>query len=94
MVKNPLANTGDMGSIPWSGRSSREGNGNPLQYSSQGNPTDRGALQAAIHGIAKRVGHSLATINKQQQSEMYRYVKLELWCPHPQNNNRMEKLAQ
>ena len=78
MVKNPLANTGDMGSIPWSGRSSREGNGNPLQYSSQGNPTDRGALQAAIHGIAKRVGHSLATINKQQQSEMYRYVKLEL----------------
>ena len=92
--KESTCQTGDMGSIPRSGRSSGEGNGNPLQYSSLGNPTDRGALQAVVHGIAKRVGHSLATINKKQQSEMYRYVKLELWCPHPQNNNRMEKLAQ
>ena len=94
VVKNPPANAGDVGLIPGLGRSPRVGNINPLQYSSLGNPTDRGALQAVVHGIAKRVGHSLATINKKQQSEMYRYVKLELWCPHPQNNNRMEKLAQ
>ena len=33
MVKNPLANAGDAGSIPGSGRSPGEGNGNPLQYS-------------------------------------------------------------
>ena len=33
VVKNHLANTGDMGSIPGSGRSPGEGNGNPLQYS-------------------------------------------------------------
>ena len=33
MVKNPSANTGDAGSIPESGRSPGEGNGNPLQYS-------------------------------------------------------------
>ena len=33
MVKNPLANAGDTGSIPGSGRSPGEGNGNPLQYS-------------------------------------------------------------
>ena len=33
MVKNPLANSGDGGSIPGSGRSPEEGNGNPLQYS-------------------------------------------------------------
>ena len=34
MVKNPTANAGDIGSIPGLGRSPREGNGNPLQYSS------------------------------------------------------------
>ena len=34
---------GDAGSIPGSGRSPREGNGNPLQYSCLGNPMDRGA---------------------------------------------------
>ena len=40
----------DMGSIPGSGRSPGEGNGNPLQYSCLENPTDRGAWQAAVHG--------------------------------------------
>ena len=32
MVKNVPANAGDLGSIPGSGRSPGEGNGNPLQY--------------------------------------------------------------
>ena len=53
MVKNPLANAGDAGSIPGSGRFPGEGNGNPLQYSSLGNPMDRGAWQAAVLGVAK-----------------------------------------
>jgi len=35
------------------GRSSGEGNGNLLQYSCLGNPTDRGAWQATVHGVAK-----------------------------------------
>jgi len=35
--------TGDVGSVPWSGRSPGEGNGNPLQYSCLENPIDRGA---------------------------------------------------
>ena len=42
------------------GRYPGEGNGNPLQYSCLENPMDRGAWQAAVHGIA-RVGHDLAT---------------------------------
>jgi len=46
-------NTGDMGSIPESGRSSGEGNGYPLQYSCLGNPMDRGAWQATVRGVAK-----------------------------------------
>ena len=43
VVKNPPANVGDIryaGSIPESGRSPGGGHGNPLQYSSLGNPTD------------------------------------------------------
>ena len=46
-------NAGDLGSIPGSGRSPGEGNGNPLQYSCLENPMDRGAWQAAVHGVAK-----------------------------------------
>ena len=57
VVKNPLAKAGDprdMGSIPRSGRSLGEGNGNRFQYSCLENPMDRGAWQATVHGVAKR----------------------------------------
>ena len=47
------ASTGDADLVPGSGRSFREGNGNPLQYSGLGNPMDRGAWQAAVHGVPK-----------------------------------------
>ena len=52
-VKNLPANAGDVGLIPVSGRSPREGNGNPLQYSCLGNSMDRGTWQAIVHGVAK-----------------------------------------
>ena len=55
-VQNLLANAGDSGSIPGSGRSPGEGNGNPLQYSCLENPMDRGALCAIVHGVSKRQG--------------------------------------
>ena len=41
---------GDPGSIPWSGRSPGEGNGNPLQYSCLENSMDGGAWWAIVHG--------------------------------------------
>jgi hypothetical protein len=41
--KVSVYNTGDLGSIPESGRSAGEGNGNPLQYYCLENPMDRGA---------------------------------------------------
>ena len=47
------ANTGDVGSIPGSGRCPRGGNGNPLQYSSLENIMDRGDWQATVQGVAK-----------------------------------------
>ena len=46
-------NAEDPGSIPGLGRSSGEGNGNPLQYSCLENPMDRGAWSATVHGVAK-----------------------------------------
>ena len=55
-VKNLSANAGDsrdVGSIRGSGRSSGEGNSNPLQYSCLGNPMDRGAWQATTHRVAE-----------------------------------------
>ena len=53
VVKNPLANAGDMGSIVGSRRFPGEGNGNPLQYSCLENLTDRGAWQVTVHGVAE-----------------------------------------
>ena len=51
--KDSASNVGDMGSIPGSGRFPGEGNGNPLQYSCLGNPIDRGAWWAIVHGVTK-----------------------------------------
>ena len=53
MVKTLPVNAGDLGSIPGLQRLPGEGNGNPLQYSCLGNPMDRGAWWATVHGVAK-----------------------------------------
>ena len=53
-------NAGDLGSTLGLVRSPGEGNGNPLQYSCQKNPMDKGAWQATVHRVA-RVRHNLAT---------------------------------
>ena len=53
MAKNPPINAGDAGLIPRLDRSPREENGNSIQYSCLGNPMDRGAWWAAVHGVAK-----------------------------------------
>ena len=52
-AKVSACSAGDPGSIPGSGRSPGEGNGNPLQYSCLGNPMDRGAWWATVRGVAK-----------------------------------------
>ena len=53
VVKNLPANAGNAGSIPGSGRSPAERNGNPVQYPCLGNPMDRGAWRATVLGVAK-----------------------------------------
>ena len=72
MVKNPPASAGEVSLIPGLLRSYGEGNGNPLQYFCLGNPMDRGAWQATVHGVARQFmglqesQHDLVT--KQQQA--------------------------
>ena len=54
VAKNQPANagnTGDMGLIPWSGKSPREGNVNSFQYSCLNNSMDRGAWKTTVHGV-------------------------------------------
>ena len=51
--KESACGAGDERSIPGSGRSSGEGNGNPLQYSCLENPMGGGAWQATVHGVTK-----------------------------------------
>ena len=58
LVKNPptmletACSAEDLGSTAGLGKYTGEGNGNPLQYSCLGNPMDRGAWQATVHGVA------------------------------------------
>ena len=67
--KESTCNAGDTdftGSIPGSGRSPGEGNGNPLQYSCLGNPMNRGAYWATVHGATK-VSDATERLNDNKQ---------------------------
>ena len=55
VMKNSPSRAGDVGSIPQSGRSPGEGNGNPFQYSCLGNPMNREAWRAIVHGVRKEL---------------------------------------
>ena len=73
MVKNLPAGSGDdAGSVPESGRSPGEGNGNPLQYSCLENSMDRGAWQCTGHGVSKS-----QTQLKQFSTELSRCLLLD-----------------
>ena len=78
-VKNPLANaedTGDVGSIPRSGRSPGEGNGSPLQYSDLENSMD-----CIDHGVAKnqtQPSNSISTRNPDNSLNLSGFWDLHL----------------
>ena len=62
----------DLDSIPGSGRSPTEGNGNPLQYSCLENTMDGGSWQATVHGVAK---------SQTQLSDFFLFYWGILWLP-------------
>ena len=72
--------------IPGSGRFPGEGNGNPLQYSCLGNPMDREAWRASVHGVAKESEHNLPTCSVAQSNKLsisknrLNYVVSILFC--------------
>ena len=80
MVKKPPANAGDAGLIPGLGRSPGEGNGNSLQYSRLGNPKDRGAWWATVHGVSKE-SDTAQCLNNSSGSDYHAVVGIALCCP-------------
>ena len=71
-----------MGSIPGSGRSPRGGNGLPLQYSCLGNPMDREAWWAMVHG-SQRVQHDWAHTHPHPPTHTHTHIQLENYCTNP-----------
>ena len=73
--KESACTAGDPVSIPGLGKSPGEGNGNLLQYSCLENPTDRGAWQATVHGVA-RVRHDLGTKERKRERLNSTFIKV------------------
>ena len=73
VVKNLLANVRDKGLIPGSGRSPGEVNGNSLQYSCLGNPMDREACWATVHGVAKELDMTSGLNNNNAKDITYQH---------------------
>ena len=72
--KASACNVGDPVSIPGSGRSLGERNGNPLQYSCMENPMDGGAWWATVRGVSE--SHTRLII----VSEIHLFKVLEFCC--------------
>jgi len=73
VVKNLPANIRDKGLIPGSGRSPGEVNGNSLQYSCLGNPMDREAWWATVHGVAKELDMTSGLNNNNAKDITYQH---------------------
>ena len=72
--KESTCNAGDMGSIPGSGRSPGERNGDPLWCSCLGNPLDRRAWRAIVHGVARESGITWQLNNNEEIFRIRRVV--------------------
>ena len=80
---------GDLGSIPGSGRSPGEGNGNPPQYSCLENPMDGGAWWATVHGVAKSQTQLNDFTFSDKRGDWTQWILCRLWlvvfsCCHVQ----------
>ena len=82
----------DTGSVPGLGRSPGGGNGNSLQYSCLGNPMDRGAWWATVHGVTKRVGHEFATEQQNKTKKQSIHLHKTLFRKHVRQHWRAKFL--
>ena len=70
------------GFSPWIGKIPGEGNGTPPLYTFLGNPMDRGALQATVHGVAKtQMRLSMHARDTTKQQQLLQVHKIFLKCP-------------
>ena len=74
-VRASACNAGDLGSIPGSGRSPGEGNGNPLQYSCLENPTDRGVWWATYSPWGCKLTQNTTCYLTTNQKNVYELVR-------------------
>ena len=79
VVKNPPANAGEAALIPGLGRSPGEGNGNSLQYSSLGNPKNRGAWWAVVHGVSKGRTQQWLNNNRSITNQTHQQLSICIW---------------
>ena len=77
-------NVGNLGSIPVSGSSPAEGNGNPLQYSCPENPMDGWVWQVSVRGVAESRHDRDFTSTTKQHEWLRLCVGLSVWCNHSQ----------
>ena len=97
-VKASACKAGDPGSIPGSGRSPEEGNGNLLQYSCLENPMDRGAWKVTVHGVAKsqkRLSDFTLTFTKKDVEKKISRINKHNYYTHKiilYSNERVEPL--
>ena len=86
VVKNPPANTRDVGSTPgfhlWVGKIPGEGNGNPLQYSCLVNPIDGGVWWATVHAVAGESDTTYWLKQQQHKSSQLHTIKIAFILVH------------
>ena len=83
--EDPACNAGGPGSIPESGRSPGDGNGNPLQYSCLENPMHRGAWRATVQRVTKESDTTATdTFTLFMGAEILSYIISTLWSSPPQ----------
>ena len=87
--KEPACNAGDKRSIPGSGRSPGEGNGN-TPHSCLGHPTDREAWRARVHGVTKESD----TTDRLNSPSIEYLLSVRYCCKHSgYSNNNTDKIA-
>ena len=87
-------NAGDPGSIPGSGISPGERNGNPLQCSCQGNLMHKGVWWAIVHGITKQTGLSGSTTTMHNYTYITRHSSTLAWkIPWTKEPGRLQSMG-